>query len=359
MDSAIGDFNGDSIIDIATANRWGNNLSVLYGKANGTFGNRIDIGVGVRPESLKSGDFNHDGLTDIVVSNWSDGDVTILLQTGGDLVASGRYPVGNNPNTVIAEDLDRDGRVDIATANSNNTISVLTNGSIGGFTRHDYAIDSVGYGLLAEDFNRDGILDLATTLPNTGSMINILRGNPGGGYETRKAFTFAANRPAQATSADFNHDGALDIAYAGYSHGGSMVVLLGDGNGDLKLAHEYGEPSFTQDAVSADFNFDGNVDVAVSDGGKIFLYYGLGDGGFKVTQLSSIGNTINSLSSGDLNGDGVMDIVATAGDRGYGFAYVYYNLHVVPEPASWGLLLIAGGIISIRRSHFRAISSDS
>ncbi len=349
---AVADLNNDGILDIATANRWRQNVSVLHGDGLGAFGDRLDLTVGTRPEFITSGDFDNNGLADLAVANWSDRDVSILLQqSNGAMADGGRFPVAGHPHEIIAEDLNHDGHIDLAAATGGD-ITVLSNNGSGDFSdRVDYPIDEVGLGLLAMDFNSDGYLDLATTLPNTGSMVNVLDGNAGGGFEPRVAYTFQANRPAHATSADFNEDGIPDLAYAGYSGSGSLVVLLGDEKVGFELAGSHTETSFPKVVASEDFDLDGHVDLALSDYSSIWLYRGAGDGTFTDGQQVSVGSTINYLVTADLNGDGGMDIVATSGDRGWGEVYVLYNLNAVPEPAS--VMLVGLGALLLGRRSFR------
>ena len=46
---AVGDFNGDSFLDLAVANINSVNVSILLGNGNGTFGTAINFGVGNGP----------------------------------------------------------------------------------------------------------------------------------------------------------------------------------------------------------------------------------------------------------------------------------------------------------------------
>jgi len=67
-----GDFNGDGVTDIATANTRSNSISVLLGvdqegKGNGTFSTPEIYITGEDPTSIGSGDFNRDGISDIVI----------------------------------------------------------------------------------------------------------------------------------------------------------------------------------------------------------------------------------------------------------------------------------------------------
>src|ERR1700691_4705052 len=58
---AVGDFNGDGVTDVVTANSTANTVSVLLGHGDGTFAPHSDYAVEGGPTSIVVGDFNGDG----------------------------------------------------------------------------------------------------------------------------------------------------------------------------------------------------------------------------------------------------------------------------------------------------------
>src|SRR4051794_8473570 len=56
----VGEFNGDSKLDLATGNYSTNTVSVLLGNGNGTFGAASNLTVSSGSHSLALGDFNTD-----------------------------------------------------------------------------------------------------------------------------------------------------------------------------------------------------------------------------------------------------------------------------------------------------------
>ncbi|MFO7916306.1 MAG: FG-GAP-like repeat-containing protein [Candidatus Krumholzibacteriales bacterium] len=73
------DFDGDSHMDIATANGVSQNISILMGKGDGTFGGVVGYSVGDFPSFVTTGDFNNDSKPDLAVPLYEDDVVTILL----------------------------------------------------------------------------------------------------------------------------------------------------------------------------------------------------------------------------------------------------------------------------------------
>jgi hypothetical protein len=80
---AKGDFNLDGFVDLAVTNSGNNSLSILIGKGDGTFTVQtpITFGGGVTPTHLSTGDFNRDGLIDLVIADpgTGTGAVQVLL----------------------------------------------------------------------------------------------------------------------------------------------------------------------------------------------------------------------------------------------------------------------------------------
>src|SRR5438128_8278020 len=79
---AVGDFNRDGIADLAVANNGSNNVSVLLGKGDGTFGAAIHYAAGSGPNSVAVADLNGDGIPDLVVANTGSQSGSVLLGNG-------------------------------------------------------------------------------------------------------------------------------------------------------------------------------------------------------------------------------------------------------------------------------------
>jgi hypothetical protein len=116
------DVDQDGHLDILLAeygpayqNGW---LTILFGKDGGRFDQPEVIPAGVNPVAVDSGDFNEDGLPDVVIglNNGPQG-IQILLNQGNRIfVDSGTYPFGINPRDPEVADLNGDGHLDVAVA---------------------------------------------------------------------------------------------------------------------------------------------------------------------------------------------------------------------------------------------------
>lgn len=120
-----------------------------------------------------------------------------------------------------------------------------------------------------------------------------------------------------STAADFNGDGAPDIAWGRNDFfENEMSVQLNFGEGTMRPAEGYPAIETTNDIASGDLDGDGDIDiVAVADGtslsnSTIDIYMNQGDGSFTHTTAAG-GDGMRNLALADLSGDGAPDIAVT------------------------------------------------
>jgi chitobiase/beta-hexosaminidase-like protein/VCBS repeat protein/FG-GAP repeat protein len=140
-----GDFDGDGRLDLAVANYQQagppggvvSTVSVLLGNGDGTFRAPQSYGVGGGPVAIALGDFNHDGIPDLAVANHGSNynsilSVSVLRGNGdGTFQAAQTFGAGSGPNSVTVGDFNRDGVDDLVAANfGSSTVSVLINDTL-------------------------------------------------------------------------------------------------------------------------------------------------------------------------------------------------------------------------------------
>jgi phospholipase C len=123
----VADFNGDSKQDLAVVNQGGNTVTVYSGNGDGTFLAGTVNATAKAPNALAIGDVNGDGILDIVTANAAN-NVSVLLGSGGGLFqAQTTYPTNTVPTAVVIGDFNNNGRLDIAVTDSTaNRVSVLS-----------------------------------------------------------------------------------------------------------------------------------------------------------------------------------------------------------------------------------------
>jgi hypothetical protein len=276
---AVGDFNRDGRLDLATANGASNSVSVLLGNGAGGFtpAPGSPFVVGSLPESLVVGDFNRDGRPDLAVANAASDNVSVLLGNGaGGFTKAPGSPLavgapGGKPASIAVGDFNRDGRPDLAIANyDSNSVSVLLGNGAGGFTpapRSPFAVGGVPGWVVVGDFNKDGRLDLATANTVRPATVSVLLGNGAGGFTPAPGSPFGLHYlPRSLAVGDFNRDGRPDLALAN-QNGHSVSVLLGNGRGGFRPARHspFGVGRYPDGLVVADFNRDGRPDLATAN----------------------------------------------------------------------------------------------
>ncbi len=174
---AVGDFNGDGLVDLAVADYGddfgnGQGMSVLLGQGDGTFQPAIHYAAGSGPKSVAVGDFNGDGLLDLAVAN--GGSVSVFLgSSDGSFQPAQNFAAGLGPESVAVGDFNGDGILDLAVAGLSGTRVLLGNGDGSFQTTYGSYVTGASTSVACGDFNGDGLPDLAVT-DGPGNRVSIL-----------------------------------------------------------------------------------------------------------------------------------------------------------------------------------------
>jgi hypothetical protein len=323
---AVGDFNGDGKLDLATANSGfgrGHTVSILLGDGKGNFTLASTPAAGYGPQSIVTGDFNGDGKVDLTVAGGDE--VSILLGDGTGNFTLGSYnSSGRNARSVAVGDFNGDGNLDLAAANwgdhqgAQSTVSIFLGDGAGNLTFASSLQAGLNpYSLAVGDFNGDNKLDVAEVnycgnqddcFSAPGTLIVFL-GDGSGNFNTVSTSTIGYE-PNSVVVGDFNGDGKLDLAINHWASG--IFILLGDGTGNFTLTFASGVLSNSTSVATADFNGDGRLDLAVTYEGYSVVSILLGDGAGDFTLSSNTGMAggAEGIGVGDFNGDGKLDLAA-------------------------------------------------
>ncbi len=304
---ASGDYNGDGIQDLvigapfvsSNQKEWNGEVYIVFG--DGSFSSSITDFSQIPPDltvigyssgdqlgtSLTSGDYNNDGIDDIVVGVYNAA-ASSDKRPGKVYIYYGKATWGNQGVDYVL------GKPDALLAG-------------------DDSGDNFGLSLTTQDLNNDDIDDLLVGAPS-------------------------ASTPGK------NESGVVYI-YSGSSKGISslfQVAIYGEAEGER----------FGSSINSGDINGDGNADVVVGayfadnesseQTGKVYIYDNIDFADPIVTEPSIVISGKEekewfsfSLNSGDVNGDGIDDLAVSSfpynGDRSQGKVSVYYGGEVFDD----------------------------
>ncbi|HOW73006.1 MAG TPA: VCBS repeat-containing protein [Phycisphaerae bacterium] len=174
----------------------------------------------------------------------------------------------------------------------------------------DITVGTGPMSVTASDYDADGDLDLTIGCPLASELWLVK--NENGAFPNPFSFRLA---PTGVVAADFNGDGAADLAATDRNSGdaGVYVFLTGD-DGVLTDPAVYALQDGPWAMAAADLNGDGRPDLVVSHfpSETVSALLNLGDGGFGVDAGAVPVPFANALAGGDLDGDGREDVAVAS-----------------------------------------------
>ena len=313
QDIKIGDVSGDGRPDIVAA---GTTFDFYVYRNIG--GGNFDDAVAYRPpnaisvtNSIAIGDFDNDGKNEVAVPSWgrrADGDseygLYVYAQTeAGALDESpAKTPIVGVPTSVLAYDIDGDGRQDILDARGTaNLVGRFMRGA-SGFGAEIFAeapFDSHNPAALAAgDVDDDGCGDVATVSPAGGLVL-----------------LYGENCIRNRTPDDFNADGVADLLWHNNGTGESEIWLSAD-SAAIRAVTRVNSTDW-RIVATGDFNGDDRADIVwhnqLTGAGTIWK-----SGNYATQQgLTRITDPAWAIAgTGDYDGDGNDDLLwrhATSG----------------------------------------------
>jgi len=355
---AVGDFNHDGKPDVALLTdgspTYNQAVVILLGNGDGTFQPGVQYPTGRTSQMVLTGAFrnpkvvpaaaypNGDRILDLVVPNFADGDISILLGNGDGTFQNAQKlaltrpatGLGPNPYYVAAGDFNDDGNLDLAVTLANSTKLAIFLGNGDGTFQPQSTINLIvqeepGW-IGAAPFTRRisqtknaPIVDLVIVV--SGSLL-LLRanvnasGDPDGTFQAPQSFptgvagsssTFAPR--VWCAIADLNGDGSWDVAIPDPSATtGGVSVLLGNRDGTFQAPRPNVLGAAATAATIADFDGDGKPDLAVGDQAaepkNLAVLPGKGDGTFRTAVYFDAGPSPQVVATGDFDNNLKPDI---------------------------------------------------
>jgi Bacterial Ig-like domain (group 3)/FG-GAP-like repeat len=347
--ATVADVDGDGNTDIVTAVSWPDDtsgISMLWGSSGGVLASAYGYRAPYYLEGAAMAHFTSGPAPDIAAQpahtelpltfrNNGDGTFNLLPDPNPYVPPTNQPPLNYYTYGLQTGDFNGDGLPDLLESGQFGTVvdgdvggpwlvqslAGNGNGSFGAAVQVlNYLSNSNAYrASTAGDLNSDGIDDIAVAYYDT---VDILLGQKGGGWKLSQSFQAANNNgssQAQAVFGDWNGDGILDVAI---QYTTEIQFYLGNGDGTFTAGQTLNLPfDASLDYITAgDVDGDGNVDLLVTQGASgLYPLYGNGDGTFTMGQPIAIypsGNFAFGLGAqiADVNRDGWPDLVIAVPD---------------------------------------------
>jgi hypothetical protein len=139
---AVADLNGDGKGDLVAGRNLegnGDNLIVFIGNGDGTFQPPRPFRGGIGTRSVAVGDLNGDGMMDVAAASTISNDVTIFIGNGDGTLLAGQIPIdAPDPSVIMIRDVNDDGKLDLVLVNAFSTVAVLYGNGNGTFQSPQY-----------------------------------------------------------------------------------------------------------------------------------------------------------------------------------------------------------------------------
>ena len=311
-DAEVADLDGDGHLDVVVDDKF---AYIRYGRGGAALGDRVELPVA----EATPVDVDRDRLPDLIVRYDSPTGPRIgVMRNLGDRTFAPPRELFAAGGRMITGDFTNDGAPDVLVVREGREQpAFLLNDGRGNFELKWGAAAGVVNvrEIVTGDFNGDGNLDLAAW-HGFPVVLQFFHGN-GSGYLPAGPTLNASRKPLVA--ADFDGDGADELLSTG-SSSNTVTVWQGTTSTDVKVAADTGNAN----ATTGDFNGDGAPDVALLADYAVHVLLNDGHGTLTERGWFHTATPGPAFAAGDFDGDGNDDLIVPSG---YGIAIVRSNGH--------------------------------
>lgn len=347
---AIGDLDGDGKSDIAIAG-YGPIISVFRNISTSnviSFAPAVNFTIGDFGSDITMGDLDGDGKLDLAITCESLHQLFVFrnVSTSGAITTGSFEPklvfaTDIFPHDVSIDDLDGDGKADLAVATQHGKVNVFRNTStMGSLTTSSFAsavkftVNLETQAISTRDLDGDGKSEIVTASFGT-NTISVLRNTstPGsivaGSFAAKVDFA-TGSYPHKMAIADLDGDNKPDISVLNYNSNTVSVFKNVSALGSISTSSFSPKVDFTtgeglSSVTVADVDGDGKPDLCVS-ASTFSIFRNVSTPG--VLAISSFAPKVDfsntgivaRIAVGDLNNDGKADLT-----------YVNYKLFILPN----------------------------
>lgn len=281
--------------------------------------------------SFAVGDFDNDGLPDVLVTGYDSSDnyyAQIWRNQGGGVFSLDYNFPAIGAGGVAVGDFNRDGKLDVVLTGLTNlspasaVFQVWQNLGNGSFTRMADLPGVSGGAVAVADFDGDGWPDIVVSGEDTNTVpVTQVWRNLGHGSFTKMADLSGVSLSSVAVG-DYDNDGYPDIFLSGNA-----------GSGDIdQLWHNQGGTGFAQvssgitpdigfSAAWGDYDNDGNLDLltaGIDGGGNLLtlIWRNVGNNQFTNINAGVTGLFLGSVAWADFDNDGRLGFMVAGWDTG-------------------------------------------